>query len=87
MADEQTFDVFVSYAHADNDVPMGTSMPVGWVTAFAENLNRGPNVLKKRLFIDHQLKPGDPFSTDLLTKVERSSVLVLLLSQIGRAHV
>ena len=81
MADDQTFDVFVSYAHADNDVPMGTSMPVGWVTAFAENLNRGPNVLKKRLFIDHQLKPGDPFSTDLLTKVERSSVLVLLLSQ------
>jgi hypothetical protein len=78
---DQDYDVFVSYAHADNDVPLGSAMPVGWVTALAENLNTGPNVLKKRLFIDHQLKPGDPFSTDLLSKVERSAVLVLLLSQ------
>ncbi len=81
MPADQDYDVFVSYAHADNDVPRGSSMPVGWVTALAENLNTGPNVLKKRLFIDHQLKPGDPFNTDLLRKVERSAVLVLLLSQ------
>ena len=80
LAEEQDFDVFVSYAHADNVVPMGSSMPVGWVTAFANNLNIGPGVLQKRLFIDHQLKPGDDFGTDLMTRVERSSVLVLLLS-------
>jgi hypothetical protein len=80
LAEEQDFDVFVSYAHADNEVPLGSSMAVGWVTAFAKNLNTGPGVLHKRLFIDHQLKPGDNFSADLMTRVERSSVLVLLLS-------
>jgi hypothetical protein len=74
-------DVFVSYAHADNGVPVGASVPHGWVTAFASNLNEGPNVLKKRLFIDHQLQPGDDFGSGLLSKVERSSLLVLLLSQ------
>ena len=72
--------MFVSYAHADNEVPMGSSMAAGWVTAFAKNLNIGPGVLQKRLFIDHQLKPGDDFGADLMTRVERSSVLVLLLS-------
>ena len=81
MAIEPGFDVFVSYAHADNGVPLGAVVPHGWVTALAANLNEGPNVLRKRLFIDHQLRPGDPFSDDLLTKVERSSLLVLLLSQ------
>ncbi|MEO7851355.1 MAG: toll/interleukin-1 receptor domain-containing protein [Rubrivivax sp.] len=74
-------EVFVSYAHADNGVPVGASVQHGWVTALASNLNEGPNVLKKRLFIDHELQPGDNFSSELLTKVERSSLLVILLSQ------
>ena len=74
-------DVFVSYAHADNGVPLGSSVQHGWVTAFASNLNEGPSVLKKRLFIDHQLRPGDNFSDGLLSKIEGSSLLVLLLSQ------
>lgn len=81
MPEDPRYDVFVSYAHADNDVPRGSSTDVGWVTALVDNLNIGPNVRKKRLFIDHQLKPGDAFSTDLLAKVERSAVLLLLLSQ------
>ncbi len=81
VAEAHDYDVFVSYAHADNDVPRGASEKAGWVSVFAENLNIGPNVLKKRLFIDHQLKPGDPFAADLMSKVERSAVLVLLLSQ------
>jgi hypothetical protein len=72
-------DVFVSYAHADNGVPVGFTY--GWVTALASNLNEGPGVLKKRLFIDHELQPGDNFSSELLTRVERSSLLVILLSQ------
>jgi hypothetical protein len=62
-------------------VPVGSSIPHGWVTALASNLNEGPNVFKKRFFIDHQLSPGDNFSVDLVAKVERSSLLVLLLSQ------
>lgn len=81
MPAEPDYDVFVSYAHADNGVPVGSSVGDGWVTALAANLNEGPNVFKKRLFIDHQLKPGDEFSADLLDKVARSSLLVLLLSQ------
>lgn len=81
MATAETYDVFISYAHADNGVALGASSPVGWVTALATNLNEGPNVLRKRIFIDHQLKPGDQFSDDLLTIVARSRVLVILLSQ------
>jgi TIR domain len=74
-------DVFVSYAHADNGVPVGASAEHGWVTAFATNLNEGPSVLKKRLFIDHELRPGDNFDNELLAKVERCALLVILLSQ------
>ena len=81
MAADSGLDVFVSYAHADNGVPVGASVPHGWVTALASNLNEGPNVFKKHFFIDHQLSPGDNFSTDLVSKVERCSLLVLLLSQ------
>ncbi len=81
MTADPGLDVFVSYAHADNGVPVGASVPQGWVTALASNLNEGPNVFKKRFFIDHQLSPGDNFSVDLVSKVERSSLLVLLLSQ------
>jgi hypothetical protein len=81
LAPDSGLDVFVSYAHADNGVPLGASVQHGWVTALASNLNEGPNVFKKRFFIDHQLRPGDDFSSELLNKVERSSLLVLLLSQ------
>jgi len=74
-------DVFVSYAHADNGVALGASVPLGWVTMLAENLNVGPGVLRKDIFIDHRLQPGDAFAGDLVAKVEGSAVLVLLLSQ------
>jgi hypothetical protein len=78
---EYRYDVFVSYAHADNEVPEGAATKFGWVTTLARNLNVGPNVHKKALFIDHQLKPGDEFSDDLIDKVRSSALLVLLLSQ------
>jgi hypothetical protein len=81
VAHHWDYDVFVSYAHADNGIPEGTSAKFGWVTTLARNLNIGPNAYPKNLFIDHQLKPGDEFSDDLLTKVEGSALLVLLLSQ------
>jgi TIR domain len=75
------YDVFVSYAHEDNALPEGTQARYGWVTTLAANLNIGPNVTSKSIFIDHQLKPGDAFDEDLRRKVERSAVLVILLSQ------
>jgi hypothetical protein len=58
----QRYDVFVSYLHADNEIPVGTSAKYGWVT--------GPNVYKKKLFIDHQLKPGDALSDELVEVVD-----------------
>ena len=81
MAADSGLDIFVSYAHADNGIPHGTAADRGWVTALASNLNVGPNVLAKRFFIDHQLRPGDAFGDELLRKVEQSSLLLLLLSQ------
>jgi hypothetical protein len=74
-------DVFVSYAHADNEKPLGSAGQYGWVTTLAHNLNTGPGHYRKNLFIDHRLKPGDAFSDDLVAKVEGSTLLLLLLSQ------
>ncbi|NGZ10220.1 MAG: TIR domain-containing protein [Nitrospira sp. LK70] len=78
---EQAHDVFVSYAHADNEKPLGSAAQYGWVTTLAHNLNTGPGHYRKNLFIDHRLKPGDVFSDDLVTTVEHSTLLLLLLSQ------
>jgi hypothetical protein len=78
---EQSYDVFVSYAHADNEKPLGSVAQYGWVTTLAHNLNTGPGHLRKNLFIDHRLKPGDVFSDDLVTTVGNSTLLLLLLSQ------
>jgi hypothetical protein len=75
------YDVFVSYAHADNEKPLGSTAQYGWVTTLAHNLNTGPNHFRKNLFIDHRLKAGDVFSDDLLTTVGQSTLLLLLLSQ------
>jgi hypothetical protein len=75
------YDVFVSYAHADNETPLGSAAQYGWVTTLAHNLNTGPGHLPKNLFIDHRLKPGDVFSDDLVTTVGNSTLLLLLLSQ------
>ncbi len=74
-------DVFVSYAHADNEKPLGSALEYGWVTTLAHNLNTGPNHYRKDLFINHGLKAGDVFSEDLQAKVEQSTILLLLLSQ------
>ncbi len=74
-------DVFVSYAHADNELAEGSSAKFGWVITLAQNLNTGPGHYKKDLFIDHRLRPGDVFSDDLIEKVRHSRLLLLLLSQ------
>jgi hypothetical protein len=77
----QSYDVFVSYAHADNEKPLGSAAQYGWVTTLAHNLNTGPGHYRKNLFIDHRLKPGDVFSDDLVTTVGNSTLLLLVLSQ------
>ena len=74
-------DVFVSYAQLDNKVAHGAAHPSGWVTTLVENLNSGPNARPKDIFIDYRLGPGDEFSSELLRKVERSAILLILVSQ------
>ncbi|MCA1708472.1 MAG: toll/interleukin-1 receptor domain-containing protein, partial [Actinobacteria bacterium] len=73
--------VFVSYAHADNRVPAGARRSTGWVTTLRHNLIHAPGALRKDVYIDHQLKPGAPFDADLRRKVERSALLLIVLSQ------
>jgi hypothetical protein len=74
-------DVFVSYARADDAMPFGSDAEFGLVTTLAANINRGIGIGKKQIFIDHNLMPGDAFNDDLKRKVERSAVLVVLLSE------
>ena len=82
-----SYDVFVSYAHADNDRSEGSRAQYGWVTTLAQNLNTGPGHYRKNLFIDHRLKPGDAFSDDLLTKVNGSTLLLLLLLLLSQNYI
>ena len=74
-------DVFVSYAHADNQVAIGGETGYGWVTTLRHNLIHATGALRKDVYIDHQLKPGAPFDADLRSKVERSALLLIVLSQ------
>jgi len=52
---DQSWDVFVSYAHADDEPPMGAAK--GWVTTLADELRkmlrRKLGVCEARLFMDH----------------------------------
>lgn len=54
------FDVFASYAHADNEKSLISAAQYGWVAMLAHNLNAGPGHLRKDLFIDHRLMLGGP---------------------------
>lgn len=45
------YDVFISYARDDNDVPVGGKAAFGFVTGLKENINRGPGVTKKSICI------------------------------------
>ena len=74
-------DVSVSYAHADNQVACGAETGQGWVTTLRHNLIHAPGALWKDVYIDHQLKPGDPFDADLRRRIERSALLLLVLSE------
>lgn len=80
MAD-QPRDVFVSYARADNDPPMGAAK--GWVMTLADELRKmlrhklGRDV---RIFTDHQLAGNEGLTEALLEAVRGSRTLLLLMS-------
>jgi hypothetical protein len=81
MAD-QPWDVFVSYAHADDEPPMGAAK--GWVTTLADELRkvlrRKLGVREARIFMDHRLAGNESLTESLLAAVRGSRTLLLLMS-------
>jgi hypothetical protein len=76
--------VFISYAHADNDPLYPGSK--GWATQLHEdlplrlraNLGRAPDL---SVFIDDKVRGNDEIDENLLRKVRRSAVLIVVLTQ------
>src|SRR4030095_11279640 len=76
------YDMFVSYAHADDEIPAGTRN--GWVTTLVEELNK---VLRRklggsgaRIWMDHQLAANANVLDSLLATLRGSRILLLVMS-------
>jgi hypothetical protein len=77
------FDIFVSYAHVD-DQPLHDDDD-GWVTRFKKCLEMELGRKLGRsdayaLWMDHQLRGGQPITPEILEKVQRSAMLLVVLS-------
>jgi hypothetical protein len=79
---EPAYDIFVSYAHADDDIPAGARN--GWVTTLVEELNK---VLRRklggsgaRIWMDHQLAANANVLNTLLATLRSSRTLLLVMS-------
>jgi hypothetical protein len=77
------YDIFISYAHVD-DLPLPGATH-GWVTTFstciktklAQKLGRNDAY---SLWMDHELRGGQPITPYILEKVRRSAILFVILS-------
>src|SRR5689334_16067980 len=72
-----TCDLFVSYAHADNEVPR--SAQFGWVTTLVDSVQK---VLRRKLggagadvWMDHQLAANQPVTQELLQRASSRGLL------------
>jgi hypothetical protein len=81
-SEEEVDDLFVSYAHADDEVPANTTS--GWVTTLVIELKK---VLRRKLggqgarvWMDSQLAANEPVTDTLLRRLTRSRALLLVLS-------
>jgi hypothetical protein len=79
---EPAYDIFVSYAHADDETPAGARN--GWVTTLVEELNK---VLRRklggcgaRIWMDHQLAANANVLNTLLATLRSSRTLLLVMS-------
>lgn len=74
-------DVFVSYAHIDNE-PVGTER--GWVTTFVDYLrnvlNKGLGCREADVWMDHRLTGNQPFSGDIEGALQSSATLLVIAS-------
>jgi len=71
-------DIFISYAHADDEVPQGARL--GWVTTLTGELKKilrrklgGPDVV---VWMDHQLAANKSVSEELLDGSESAALYV-----------
>ena len=78
----ETVDVFVSYAHADDEVPTGAER--GWVTTLVGELQK---VLRRKLgaagarvWMDHRLAANQNVTEELLDQIRTSRTLLLVMS-------
>jgi hypothetical protein len=79
---EPVQDVFISYAHADDEPLFGAE--AGWVTTFVDELKK---LLRRMLggngasvWMDHQLAANEQVTGTLIDSVARSRTLVLFMS-------
>jgi TIR domain-containing protein len=75
-------DIFISYAHADDEVPQGARS--GWVTTLVGELRK---ILRRKLggdgaeiWMDHQLAADAGVSDELRARLRESRTLVLVMS-------
>lgn len=77
------FDIFVSYAHVD-DEPVASGAD-GWITSFvrcvkvqlARKLGRSDAYA---MWVDHNLRNSEPITPQILDRLRRSAMLIILLS-------
>ena len=82
-ADGYDYDIFVSYAHVDDRPMPGAAQ--GWVTTFAnciktklaQKLGRNDAYA---LWMDYELRGGQPITPHILDKLQRSATLFVVLS-------
>lgn len=77
-----SWDVFVSYARADDEPPAGAER--GWVTTLANELRkvlrRKLGVREARIFMDHRLTGNEGLTESLREKLLGSRTMLLLMS-------
>jgi hypothetical protein len=77
-------DVFVSYAHIDNEPLMGAAE--GWVTTLMQNLETvvrqklGDRERRLDVWMDHELAGNRPFDDDVRGALERTATLLVIMS-------
>ncbi|MFZ2172281.1 MAG: toll/interleukin-1 receptor domain-containing protein [Methylococcaceae bacterium] len=79
---EPVQDVFISYAHSDDEIQLGAE--AGWVTTFVDELKK---LLRRKLggngasvWMDHQLAANEQVTATLIDSVVRSRTIVLFMS-------
>src|SRR4051812_47228618 len=75
-------DVFVSYAHIDNEPE--ASGAEGWVDVLVRllegEIHKRLGTREPRIWVDRDLATNRPLSAELLTRVRRSALLVVIMS-------